>query len=66
MKDFCANIYLRGVPLMGKQDFVFFEGEYLKDYTLWNSIVKNNVICKRKFNILLLLFLQFRNKFAPE
>ena len=37
---------------MGKQDFVFFDGEYLKDYTLWNPIVKYNVIFERKSNIL--------------
>ena len=34
----CNGVF-KGVPLMGKQDFVFFEGEYLKDYTLWNPIV---------------------------
>ena len=36
---------------MGKHDFVFFEGEYLKDYTLWNPIVKYNVIFEQKSHI---------------
>jgi hypothetical protein len=38
---------------MGKHDFVFFEGEYLKDCTFWNQIVKNNVIFERKSYILI-------------
>jgi hypothetical protein len=42
----------KGVPLMGKHDFVFFGGEYLRDYTLWNPIVKYNVIFERKSYIL--------------
>ena len=32
---------------MRKHDFVFFLGEYLKDYTLWNPKVKYNVIVER-------------------
>jgi hypothetical protein len=37
---------------MGKHDFVFFEGKYLEDYTLWNPIVKYNVIFELKSYIL--------------
>jgi hypothetical protein len=37
---------------MGKHDFVFFEGEYLKDCTLWNQIVTNNVIFEQQSYIL--------------
>jgi hypothetical protein len=37
---------------MEKHDFVFFEGEYLKDCTLWNQIVKKNVIFEQKSYIL--------------
>ena len=36
---------------MRKHDFVFFEGKYLKDYTLSNQIVKYNVIFKQKSHI---------------
>jgi hypothetical protein len=42
---------IKGVPLMGKHDFVFFDGEFLKDYTLWNPIVMNNVIFEQKSHI---------------
>jgi hypothetical protein len=36
---------------MEKHDFVFFEGKYFKDYTLWNPIVKYNVIFEQKSHI---------------
>ena len=44
--------HILNVFRMGKYDFVYFEGEYLKGYILWNSIVKYNVIFERKSYIL--------------
>jgi hypothetical protein len=51
--NFCTEqLSIKGVPLMEKHDFVFFESEYLKEYTLLNPIVKYNVIFERKSCIL--------------
>ena len=34
-----------------KDDFVFFEGTDLKNYTSWNQIIQNNVKFERKYHI---------------
>ena len=46
--DYVKKLLIKGGPVMRKHDFVFFEGEYLQDYTLWNQIFKYNVIFERK------------------